>query len=88
MAYALVCIALPHYLRSHDAFHSGAQIVPWLAGMAMLLALVGNFYPVPEGPYGKLPYVYLAYLTAGLLWFWIRAHRKAPSVAQGEVEPL
>ena len=35
----------------------------------MVLALVGNLYPVPEGPYGKLPYIYLAYLAAGLLWF-------------------
>ncbi len=52
------------------------QIVPWLAGAAMLLALVGNFYPVPEGPYGKLPYVYLAYLAAGLLWFAIRSRGK------------
>ncbi len=42
-----------------------AEIVPWLAGAAMLLALVGNLYPVPEGPYGKLPFVYLAYLSAG-----------------------
>jgi len=30
-------------------------------------------YPQPEGPYGKLPYVYLAYLAAGLLWFAIRS---------------
>ena len=77
VAYALVCIALPRYLRNHDALRRGAQIVPWLAGVAMLLALVGNFYPVPEGPYGKLPYVYLAYLAAGLLWFWIRGRGKA-----------
>jgi hypothetical protein len=35
----------------------------------MLFALVGNLYPVPEGPYGKLPYIYLAYLVAGVLWF-------------------
>jgi amino acid transporter len=77
VAYALVCLALPRYLRSHGAFSPGEQIVPVLAGLAMLLALVGNFYPVPEGPYGKLPYVYLAYLTAGLLWFLIRNRRKA-----------
>jgi hypothetical protein len=36
----------------------------------MLAALVGNLYPVPEGPYGKLPYIYLAYLSAGMLWFF------------------
>jgi amino acid transporter len=76
VAYALVCIALPRYLRDHGVFRPGAQIVPRLAGLAMLLALIGNFYPVPEGPYGKLPYVYLAYLVAGLLWFVIRGRRK------------
>ena len=48
VAYALVCIALPRYLRDHGVFHSGARIVPWLAFTAMLLALVGNLYPVPE----------------------------------------
>lgn len=76
VAYALVCIALPRYLRDRGVFRAGAQIVPWLAGIAMLLALVGNFYPVPEGPYGKLPYIYLAYLTAGLLWFLIFGRNK------------
>jgi hypothetical protein len=43
----------------------------------MLLALIGNVYPVPEGPYGKLPYIYLAYLIAGLGWFAIRARGKS-----------
>jgi amino acid transporter len=82
VAYALVCVALPHYLRERGAYRPGAQIVPWLAGLAMLLALVGNFYPVPEGPYGKLPYIYLAYLTAGLLWFAIRGPGKDTTLAQ------
>jgi amino acid transporter len=72
VAYALVCIALPGYLRDQGVFRPGAQIIPWLAGAAMLLALVGNLYPIPEGPYGKLPFIYLAYLTAGLLWFVLR----------------
>src|SRR5208282_4852403 len=83
VAYALVCIALPRYLREHGAFRPGAQFVPWLAGIAMLFALVGNFYPVPEGPYGKLPYIYLAYLTAGLLWFAFRGRSKDEALAEG-----
>src|ERR1700746_154835 len=70
VAYALVSIALPRYLKEHGAYRPGARIIPWLAFTAMLLALAGNLYPVPEGPYGKLPYIYLAYLTAGLLWFF------------------
>jgi len=77
VAYALVCIALPRYLRGHGAYRRGAQIIPWLAFTAMLLALIGNLYPVPEGPYGKLPFLYLAYLCAGLLWFLLQRRNKA-----------
>jgi amino acid transporter len=83
VAYALVCVSLPRYLRQHGAFDSGAQIIPWMAGAAMLLALVGNLYPVPEGPYGKLPYIYLAYLIAGLGWFLVRARSKKAGYAGG-----
>lgn len=81
VAYALVCVALPRYLQQHDAFTSGAQIVSGLAAAAMLLALVGNLYPVPEGPYGKLPYIYLAYLLAGLAWFFIRVRSKRTALS-------
>jgi amino acid transporter len=84
VAYALVSIALPRYLRVHGVFRPGAQIIPWLACFAMLLALAGNLYPVPEGPYGKLPYIYLAYLAAGLLWFFWNTRRAA--LAETQVE--
>jgi hypothetical protein len=47
-----------------------------LAFLAMALALVGNVYSIPEGPYGKLPYVYLAYLAVGILWFVFRRSRR------------
>lgn len=82
VAYALVCAALPRYLRLHGSFDAGARIIPGLAAAAMLLALLGNLYPVPEGPYGKLPYIYLAYLIAGLGWFTVRAHSKKIALAE------
>jgi amino acid transporter len=81
ITYALVCVALPRYLRNHNVYTRGAQIIPWIAFGAMLLALVGNLYPVPAGPYGKLPYIYLAYLGAGLLWFFI-SRRKGPELPE------
>jgi len=79
VAYALVCVALPRYLRQKGVFGASAVVVPALAAAAMLLALVGNLYPVPEGNYGKLPYIYLAYLGAGLLWFFVHGRK-----AQGD----
>jgi amino acid transporter len=81
VAYALVCIALPRYLRMHNATTAGARTVSILATAAMLLALAGNLYPVPEGPYGKLPYIYMAYLIAGLAWFLVRGRAKRPAIA-------
>jgi len=81
VTYALVCVALPRYLRIHGAYRPGAQIIPWLAFIAMLAALVGNLYPVPDGPYGKLPYIYLAYLAAGMIWFLVqkRSEKNSPA---------
>lgn len=76
VAYGLVSIALPRYLREHGFVNPVGRAIPALAFLAMLLALVGNLYPVPEGPYGKLPYVYLAYLAAGMLWLFLRGSRK------------
>ena len=83
VAYALVCIALPRYLRDHGVLHPAVRIVSWLACLAMLLALAGNLYPVPEGPYGKLPYIYLVYLTAGFLWFLLTGRNKSGAVKEG-----
>ena len=82
VAYALVCGALPRYLRQHGSFNAGARTIPGLAAAAMLLALVGNLYPVPDGPYGKLPYIYLAYLIAGLGWFMVRARSQKITLAE------
>jgi amino acid transporter len=76
VAYGLTCLALPRYLRNHGAFRPGAQIIPWLTFFVMLLALAGNLYPVPEGAYGKLPLIFLAYLALGLLWFFWSARKK------------
>jgi hypothetical protein len=72
----LVSIALPRYLRDHGFYHPAARVISILALLAMLLALVGNLYPVPEGPYGKLPYIYVAYLAASLVWFMFRSRSK------------
>jgi amino acid transporter len=86
VAYALVCIALPRYLHQRDAKSARAQVVSAMAAVAMLLALVGNLYPVPEGPYGKLPYIYLAYLVAGLGWFVLRGRIRKAALVEDTVE--
>jgi amino acid transporter len=79
VSYGLVCFALPGYLRDHHGVVNAAtKTIPWIAFLAMMFALVANLYPVPEGPYGKLPYIYLAYLAGVLLLFAFRSRAKTP----------
>jgi amino acid transporter len=83
VSYGLTCFALPKYLRNHGAYRPGAQIIPWLTCLVMLLALAGNLYPVPEGAYGKLPLIFLAYLTLGLVWFLWSSRKNGADLAEG-----
>lgn len=72
VTYALMRLALPGYLKSHGAFRASVQVTSLLAWAAMMPALVGNLYPVPEGPYGSLPYIYLEHRVAGVSWFFLQ----------------
>ena len=83
VSYGLVCFALPGYLRDHHGVvNLATRTIPYIAGLAMVYAVVANLYPAPEGVYGKLPYVFLSYLAAVLLLFVFRSRPK-PSVQEG-----
>jgi amino acid transporter len=70
-AYGLVAAALPFYLRRKGHLTAGAIALSAAGVIAMIAALAGTLYPVPEAPYNWLPYVYLVYLAAGLGWSWM-----------------
>jgi amino acid transporter len=79
-AYILVSAAAPIFLRSQGRLTPQAIGISVLAILAMLAALLGNLYPVPDAPYSYLPYVYAALLLAGFAWstIWIA---RTPSLA-------
>jgi amino acid transporter len=66
--YGLVAIALPIYLHRGHRLTTGTVLLSIAATSAMLLALAGTIYPVPEWPYNWLPYIYLAYIVGGIAW--------------------
>jgi amino acid transporter len=77
VSYGLVCFALPGYLRDHHGVvNIATKTIPWIAVLAMVYAVVANLYPAPEGAYGKLPYIYLAYLAVVLMLFVFRPRPK------------
>jgi hypothetical protein len=65
-SYFLVAAALPFYLRRRAQLTPAAIALAIAAALAMLLAMAGTLYPIPAAPYNVLPYIYLAYLLAGL----------------------
>lgn len=81
-AYILVCAAAPLYLRAQGRLSPQAIAISAMAILAMLFALEGNLYPVPEAPFSYLPYLYAVLLLAGFGWsmMW-RARTPAFEVA-------
>jgi amino acid transporter len=67
--YGQVTFALPFYLKVKQHLTAPLLLLSIAATAAMVLALVGTLYPVPPAPYNWLPYLYLGYLIAGLVWF-------------------
>jgi amino acid transporter len=67
--YGQVTFALPFYLKLKQHLTAPLLLLSIVATAAMVLALVGTLYPVPPAPYNWLPYLYLSYLFAGLVWF-------------------
>ncbi|HTV13458.1 MAG TPA: APC family permease [Acidobacteriaceae bacterium] len=67
-AYALVCLAVPGFLRRREELTPLWFLLAAAGVIAMLLAIAGSLYPVPTGAYRWLPYIYLTYLLAGWIW--------------------
>lgn len=72
-AYALVCLAVPGLLRRAGVLTPLWTVLSAVGVLAILLAIAGTLYPVPQAPYSWLPYICLGYLIAGTGWsLWRR----------------
>ncbi len=76
MAYLLITIAAPVYLKK-----LGEVKAKHWAGCGASLALlivpaIGSVYPVPAAPVKYFPYAFLLYLAVGLVWILMTYGRK------------
>ncbi len=71
LAYILVSLAFPFYLRRESRVKLRHWLIAIIAAIFMTIPLVGSIYPVPAFPYNILPYAFLVYVGAGI-WVYRR----------------
>ncbi|WP_241302177.1 APC family permease [Burkholderia stabilis] len=69
LAYVLVAIGAPLYLRRQRKLRPRHVAISVVAVVLLAIPLIGSVYPVPDGVYAWLPYVFVALLAIGLGWF-------------------
>jgi len=82
VVYLLCSACAPIYLRKLGEASAGAYALGALGVALMVGAILGSLYPAPAFPLNLLPYIFLAYLLIGVLWFFILRHR-APQTLLG-----
>jgi amino acid transporter len=83
--YGLTCIALPLKLKRQGALSLTLLVVAVLGGLSMIMALAGTLYPVPDAPYSWLPYLYFAYISVTVAFFFFTQQK--PGSQADAVEP-
>ena len=68
-------VALAVHLHREQRLTVQGILLTTTAVLAMITALLGNLFGVPDAPYRYFPYVYAAYLGIALLWYWIAGRR-------------
>jgi amino acid transporter len=71
LAYLLVAIGAPIYLHRQGRLKTGHVLISVASVILLAVPLVGSVYPVPDGAYAWLPYVFLAFIGLGLAWFLV-----------------
>lgn len=80
-AYALVALALPFARRALGQHSHMVVVVSVLAVLAVLLIAVLDVQSTSDPVHARIPYIYLAYIAAGIVWFLIR---RRPAVTTTE----
>ena len=79
LAYFLITIAAPVYLRRRGELTIKNIVVAVAALLCLLVPTVGSFYPLPDPPVRYFPYYFLAYLLVGAAWLAV-LHRRDRTV--------
>lgn len=76
-AYALVALALPFARRALGQHSHMGMVISAITVLVMILIVVFDLRSVADAVHARIPYIYLAYLAAGLAWYLFRRREPA-----------
>jgi len=72
-AYVLISLATPFYLKKIGELKPHHIAVAVISLLLLLVPIVGTVYPVPAAPLNYFPYIFLAYIIAGIVMVSMRS---------------
>jgi hypothetical protein len=72
-AYVLISLATPFYLKKIGELKPHHVAVAIISLVLLMVPIVGTVYPVPSSPMNYFPYIFMAYVVAGVVLVSIRS---------------
>src|SRR5580658_5447 len=72
-AYVLISLATPFYLKKIGELKAHHVAVAVIALALLIVPIVGTVYPVPPAPLNYFPYIFVAYILAGVVLVSVRS---------------
>lgn len=72
LCYLLIAIAAPVYLYREKELKAGHIVLAIVTVVAVAIPLAGSVYPLPAAPYNLFPFIFVAWLVVGGLWFLMK----------------
>jgi amino acid transporter len=82
VVYLMCSICAPVYLKKLGVVTTKDYVFGGLGVVLMAASVIGSLYPVPAWPMNVLPYIFLAYMAVGAIYFFILKAR-APQTLLG-----
>jgi len=82
VVYLMCSICAPIYLKKIGVVTNGDYAFGILGVVLMVASIIGSLYPVPAYPMNLLPYIFMAYMVIGAIWFFVLKAR-APQTLLG-----
>jgi len=76
-AYVLISLATPFYLKKIGELKPYNIAIAVIALALLAVPIVGTVYPVPAAPLNYFPYIFLAYVVAGVILVSVRSRSHA-----------